>query len=292
MGCADDQCAGENPPYGASINYYLKSASEEDIQIAILDKSGQTLRTLKEKGKAGINRIFWDLRDEPTEKVKLRTPPLGFPHVRVGPEGWRDLVGSGRPMTILMPPGDYRVKLIAGGREFTQTLTVLKDPNSAGSEEDIQTQIKLLRDVKGTMAHLVEMINQIEWIKSQIDRLNSLLKDVENTDEVIRTAQELYEKLIAVEEHLFQVRLTGGTAGQDILRWPCKLYRKISSLGSQIASADYPPTEQQYEVHEDFKQRIDSHRKEFEGLLTSELAALNTMLKEKDLPTVYNVKAP
>jgi hypothetical protein len=83
------------------------------------------------------------------------------------------------------------------------------------------------------------------------------------------------------------MRLTGGTARQDILRWPCKLYRKVSSLGSQIAFADHPPTTQQYGVHEDFKNRVASQRAAFDGLVAGELAALNDMLREKDFPIIY-----
>ena len=39
-----------------------------------------------------------------------------------------------------MPPGNYTVKLSAGGTELSQPLMVKKDPNSSGSESDIQAQ--------------------------------------------------------------------------------------------------------------------------------------------------------
>src|SRR5216110_2174926 len=37
---ADDPTAGQNPPYGAAINYYLKSAPRGDVSIKILDAQG------------------------------------------------------------------------------------------------------------------------------------------------------------------------------------------------------------------------------------------------------------
>ena len=312
MGGPDDQSAGENPPYGASINFYLKSsgeaataAEEEDedddsdddegeeepeVELIIMDETGETIRTLEHKRKAGINRVWWDLKDEPTEKVKLRTSPLGSPHVEVGPDGWRELVGSGRPLSILQPPGTYTVKLVVDEQELTQELIVRKDPNSEGTEEDIEAQVELLYEVKDTLVKLADLIHQIEWIRSQIYNLNALIEDHPDAEDVINAGKELDEKLIAVEENLFQMRLTGGTANQDILRWPNKLYTKVSSLASQIAYADHPPTTQAYDVHEDFKKRIDSHRTAFDGLVTEELAALNTMSKEKGFPTIYVVK--
>ncbi len=105
MGCPDDQSLGQNPPYGASIHYYLKSAPKEDVKIVILDEKGQKIKNLKGTKKLGINRIWWDLRDDPSKEVKLRTSPIGSPHVKVGPKGWRALAGSGRPIKVLMAPG-------------------------------------------------------------------------------------------------------------------------------------------------------------------------------------------
>ena len=87
-----DQTKGENPPYGASINYYLKTPSDDEenedeaeIEISILDTDGQTIRTLEGTKEQGINRIWWDLRYEDSPEIKLRTSPVGNPHIVVGP---------------------------------------------------------------------------------------------------------------------------------------------------------------------------------------------------------------
>ena len=72
---SDDPTAGQNPPYGASINYYLKSAPSGDVKIRIEDAKGQTVRTLTGTKTVGINRVNWDLRGEQTKEVRLRTSP-------------------------------------------------------------------------------------------------------------------------------------------------------------------------------------------------------------------------
>jgi hypothetical protein len=51
-------------------------------------------------------------------------------------------------LQISAPPGAYTVKLSAGGRELTQPLTVSKDPNSGGSEAEIEAQMHLLFDLR------------------------------------------------------------------------------------------------------------------------------------------------
>ncbi len=52
------------------------------------------------------------------------------------------------------------MRLEVDGQEFIQKLTVKKDPKSAGSEADIQAQVKLLLEVRDNLNNLVDMINQ------------------------------------------------------------------------------------------------------------------------------------
>ena len=105
-----DPTAGQNPPYGASINYYLKSVPSGDVKIRIEDAQGQIVRTLTGTKTVGINRVNWDLRGEQTKEVRLRTSPAYAPEVRNGNEGWR-LAPDGARLSLLMPPGTYTVKL-------------------------------------------------------------------------------------------------------------------------------------------------------------------------------------
>src|SRR5262249_41059035 len=75
----EDPSAGQNPPYGAAINYYLKTAPAGDVRISIADAKGQTVRTLAGTKNVGLNRIVWNLEDEQTTEVHLRTSPAYAP---------------------------------------------------------------------------------------------------------------------------------------------------------------------------------------------------------------------
>ncbi|MBU4495002.1 MAG: hypothetical protein KJ874_06840 [Acidobacteria bacterium] len=60
--------AGENPPGGAVINYYLKDKPKEPVTLEIMDATGKkTTYTVKEPA-AGINRLFWDMQFDPSEE--------------------------------------------------------------------------------------------------------------------------------------------------------------------------------------------------------------------------------
>ena len=57
---------GDNPPLGATINYYLKNKPAGPVSIEIADATGinKTTYTI-DKADAGINRLIWDLRFDP-----------------------------------------------------------------------------------------------------------------------------------------------------------------------------------------------------------------------------------
>ncbi len=305
-----DPTAGQNPPYGASLNFYLKSqlSEKERARITISDSAGKVVREFtcnppRPEGaparavpagpgaapppcetKPGINRIWWDLRCEPSTQIRLRTSPLYAPEVTVGPEGWRPTPGNLR-ISLLAPPGTYTVKLAVGGQEYTQKLNVLKDPHSAGTEKDIQAQLKLVSALRDEMIALAESVNQIESVRSQLAALDRELGRDEAAKAIRKAAEDLTNKLISVEGNLLQLKATG--RGQDGVRWAPMLLEKINYLANQVSSSsDFPPTTQQAAVHEELKQQGDKYRQEIQQLMAKDVAAFNALLRERNIPNI------
>jgi photosystem II stability/assembly factor-like uncharacterized protein len=52
---------GQNPPRGAAISYWLKSAPSADIRVTITDIQGREIRSLQGSKEVGLNRVQWDL---------------------------------------------------------------------------------------------------------------------------------------------------------------------------------------------------------------------------------------
>jgi photosystem II stability/assembly factor-like uncharacterized protein len=303
-GTANDSCLGKNPPYGACINYCLKTEEEGDVVVTILDEKGQTVRTLKtEKAEdleqddssrqrskpfevpknAGINRIWWDLRYDRTKMIKLRTPPLGHDHVRVGSNGWRPFPKGSRSSGPLVPPGVYTVKLTVGDRSVTQKLFVRKDPHSAGTETDIQAQTKIMLEIYHKMDLVADIVNQIEWIRKQINDLKGLLDKKERMQPIIEAADALDIKLIDIEAFFFSMELTGSGDG---LRWPDKFYVKLRFLANDIGKSDFAPTRQQLEVHEIFSKQLTDCTNRLYHLIAQDVSAFNSLLKENNIPPI------
>jgi photosystem II stability/assembly factor-like uncharacterized protein len=276
---SDDPTAGQNPPYGASINYYLKTAPKAEPSIKIVDAEGKTVRTIRGTRSAGVNRVWWDLRAEQSKEIRLRTTPAYAPEVRLNAEGWRPLPEGGR-MSLLMAPGTYTVKLSVDGQEFSQPLTVLKDPNTGSNDADIQKQIAMLSDLRKDLESAADMVNQIESIRAQLEKLKPLLRG----DDFKFAADELDRKLIDIEENLIQRKFTG--QGQDTVRFPPKLISKLNYLASGVGSGEFPPNMQQQEVHAMFKAQLVSLRKRLDDVLGKDLDSFNRMLRDKNIGNV------
>ena len=274
---SDDPSAGQNPLYGAIINYYLKTVPSGEVRIQILDAKARPLRSFAGTKNVGLNRVTWNLEGEQTTAVQMRTSPPYAPEITVGPDGTRSAPGAGR-MTILLPPGIYTVKLSADGREFQAPLVVKKDPNSGGTENDISSQASMLQDLWKDLDDASRMVNQIELIRSQLLKLATAPAPVKSA------AEDLDKKLIEIEDNLIQRKLTG--QGQDTVRYPPKLLSKLNYLGSGLASSDYGPTSSQQEVHVLLKGQLAELRQRLDAVLNRDLTAFDKLLVDNNVGTV------
>ncbi|MFN8692704.1 MAG: WD40/YVTN/BNR-like repeat-containing protein, partial [Cyclobacteriaceae bacterium] len=68
---------GQNPPYGADINFYLKEKSKDSVELVVLNNKGEQVQKLNVKNRPGLQRVWWDLKLEDYVLPKLRTKPRG-----------------------------------------------------------------------------------------------------------------------------------------------------------------------------------------------------------------------
>jgi photosystem II stability/assembly factor-like uncharacterized protein len=274
----DDPTRGFDPDYGASLNYWLKAPAAQAPRLTVSDASGRVVRTLAGTNQPGINRVTWDLRDELGIETRLLTPPMYAEHVAVGPDG-RTAPGTGR-VSILVAPGTYTVKLNVGGTEHTRTVEVRKDPNTAGTVAEIQEQVAMLQAIRADMNAGAQAVRRIESARVQL----ALLKRSVTDAEVVRAATALEAKLVEQEMNLVDLRQTGG--GQDGVRFGSRLMSKLNYLTGGLAVNDFKPTDQQAEVQTLLNTQMKQHLTAIESLFGTDLAALNAMLRAKNIPNV------
>jgi len=112
---------GHNPPYGASITYYLSTPASSEARLTIRDEKNASIRTLTGTKASGLNRVWWDLRST-ARTTTTATATNGDPPQSEAPGGGQ------RQTNPLVAPGVYTVTLAVDGRELTTKLTVRKDP--------------------------------------------------------------------------------------------------------------------------------------------------------------------
>ncbi|PYO39731.1 MAG: glycosyl hydrolase, partial [Gemmatimonadetes bacterium] len=281
-------------PYGADLTYYLSPTLADTTappdsarrarpaKLVILGAQGDTVRVLEGERKPGLNRVWWDLRVTAPTLPKLRTPPPGKPFVRVGPDGTRPLVTWDLDLSLrgpLVPPGTYTVRLTVGDSggpaptTLSQSLTVLKDPNTAGTDADVQAQTRLALAIRGEQDSVARMINRLEWVRKQLQDLagqlrgDSALAGDSGAKRLAVLADSLDRRAVSVEGALFDVHLTG--AREDAFRDPMQLYGRLAALQSDVAESgvDFGPTTQQVQVHELFMQRLAQASTRFADLM-------------------------
>lgn len=315
---------GKNPPYGAIFNYWLKApvegvveeksggdpeesaaAPKKKIEITILDAAGKKIRTLKGTGKAGVNRVSWDLRYEPTVEVRLRTTPAGNRHV------WEEKRFRGKDARAvfyygidspkkgpLVPPGTYTVKLSVDGKEFTRPVEVRKDPNSAGTPADIEAATKLSLALYRDIDDAARMINQLEWTRREVEELRKMLKASKAPAGDLPAVDAFEKKARAVEDRLLAPTLA--EADVKSFRGPLQLYLKLvwlqaesgSGGGDVSGNADFAPTASELEVYQLLSGQLGEVRRDFDAFYAKTVPEFNEALRTKGLGGLMTVVEP
>jgi photosystem II stability/assembly factor-like uncharacterized protein len=111
--------AAPNPPEGALISYYL-NAPTEHVRISVVDSGGKEVGSLDGTGYAGINRVNWDLHY-----------PMPIP--QSAEDRWATsegfFAGAIHAAGPFVEPGEYSVKIQAGGRQASKTVRIDDDPS-------------------------------------------------------------------------------------------------------------------------------------------------------------------
>jgi photosystem II stability/assembly factor-like uncharacterized protein len=199
---------GDNPEYGADINFWLGSVPSGKVEVQVLDGSSVIRTIAVKKPVAGINRVWWNLRYDAIKPADDYVP-------------WHD-AGFRGPLAI---PGTYTVRVIAGTRGAEGKLRLHKDPRSPASASALQAQLAFLLRVRSDLIALT----------GTIDRLRAAAKNDPS-------------KAVVIDALLHEIYNPEVTQSEDALRFPERVYGKLSFLASDVASADAAPTQSEYAV--------------------------------------------
>jgi hypothetical protein len=282
----DDITAGQNPPTGATLNFWLQAApkdtAKDSATVTIADAAGATVRTMKVKPHAGLNRVQWDLLSDQTKEARLRASPLYMNWFEVKQSG-KAAPGLGR-YAMLEPPGTYTVTVKLDNLSDSQKLTVLKDPASGGSEQTIAAQTQLVHGIMTDINDAVEQINSLEVVRGQLAGLIDLSGKDSSFADVRSSSEALRDKLVGVEQQLFQMKITG--RGQDDVRWAPMLTEKLLYLAYEVGSSDHAPTDQAKQVAQLLHGQLATVKSQVAQLLKQDVTAFNDKLRGRNVHPV------
>ena len=276
-----DASAGTDPPFGASLHYWLSEskaeALEDSISMVFTTEAGDTVRTMKHGGQAGFNRVWWDFYDDPTTELVMRTKPRYAEWFPMEEDRTREPPFP--PMSHMVPPGTYQVHLVIGDEVQTQTLKVFKDPNSEGTEEDIQQQMELLAKIKADFEDISLTVNEIEQIRRQLLDMKPMLTGSDSKVKAMFATVD--STILELENEIIQLKTTG--FGQDGVRFPGKLMKKLAYLSSAVATADFRPPNQHQTVYEELRASWEDVEGRWNSYQEGPLKELITLLQENEI---------
>ncbi|HET9181372.1 MAG TPA: hypothetical protein VFP59_04495 [Candidatus Angelobacter sp.] len=172
--------AGENPPPGAILYYYLKSPAKAEVKIEILDATGHVVSAYSSNDQpwtppvpppfpdywfqppqqvstqAGMHRFIWNTRytqpnfTSPLARgVQYSMSTVAGRNVAHEPEG---------PYAL---PGNYQVRLTVDGKTYTQPLKLIMDPRVQASPADLQKQFALEMRISNALAQADQALAEI-----------------------------------------------------------------------------------------------------------------------------------
>jgi len=265
----------------AIIQYYLKEALDT-ITIEILDAKDRVVDTFtgSQPGyKEDPDLPWWQRRgsSKPTTAKGLNTFTwdLRYPGATTF-EGM--IIWSARPQRgPKAPPGDYKIRLKAGGAEQVHPFAIHMDPNLKGiSEADLQEQFELSNQIMAKTNTANEAVIEIRKMKSHISENRERIPDREYE----KTVQPFLEDLSAVEQELYQVQ---NQSNQDPLNFPIKLNNRLASLRRSVETGDARPTDGAYKVYRELSTELEKQTSTLESILTKEISKVNAVLQKSGI---------
>jgi hypothetical protein len=268
--------AGDNPPNGVVIHYWLGSESQNAPKLTILDADGNEVNSYtgdkdpKAPAKAGANRFVWDLLAKgPTPETKPTA----------GEDEFFDLFFA-KALSPKALPGSYQVRLEVDGQTLTERFNIVEDPRKPCSLEDLQAQYELKMQIRDAVSQLHETLNKLRATRDAVNQWTERINAYGEVREVSDAALAITTKLDSIENELIQLK------ADSPLTFPNRLKEKFSSLTFMIDEADATPTQGSYQVFAELRTKLDVQRDALARALAEDIPAFNAKVAELGTPAI------
>jgi hypothetical protein len=268
---------GRNPPGGAAVFFYLKSApdSATNVRLDFLDGRDSIVRSFTPKPKsptdslkvrAGMNRFVWNLRYSDASRFQ-------------GMIFWAG--GTAGPVAV---PGNYRVRLTVGDWSETREFAVRGDPRVKTTPAEYQQQFDLLMKIRDRVSAANDAVRRIREVRDQIDGAATRARGLGDASKRIgQQADSIKGRLGTIEQSIYQVQ---NRASQDPLNYPIRLNNKIAALAGVVAGSESAPTAQAVQVFTELSAALQVQLDKLKAVLDTDVPAFNKLVKDSDVPAI------
>jgi len=279
--------AGQNPPAGAMIDYWLQSAAVGDVAIEIVDANGKLVRRFSSSDKpdvldekdinvptywirperklstaAGMHRFIWDLHYPPPSALERDYPISAIYHDT-----------PLYPLAMSVLPGTYTVKLTVGAKSFTEPMTIKMDPRVKTSAKDLKAQFDLETQIVQSMRRDFDALEEVRRVRDQIKKFSS------SRDPSVRSQVDGISKMLDEVEGSaggYGALFLSTSAGRGLAR----LNSALNSLLATVDSADAAPTTQTVAMFAEVKSALDQQLARWSEIRNKDIVAINEELKK------------
>jgi photosystem II stability/assembly factor-like uncharacterized protein len=282
-----DKNAGENPPRGANISYWLKNKPKGDITIEILDAHGRVVRTLSSK----VRELTGRHEDEEEPKAELKVDP-GIQRA-VWDFEWQGArliknarIDNGNPSEgPVVAPGVYEARLTVDGQQETAKFAVKIDPRVKIPQTELETEQAFGLQVRDAITRLVDGVNRLRSVRDQLAARADVLQSDPRAATLVKDCRALVDKLTALESRMHNPK---AEVTYDILaqKGGAKLYSRLSPLLAFATEGDGSPTQGMREVFAAQQKELEALEAELSQVLEKDLGAIQSQARSLQIPFV------
>jgi len=284
-----DEPAGENPPDGAIIDYFLPASVAGPVTLEILNSKSGIIRRYSSEDKpelteedrakgliplywlqpprvlsseAGWHRWVWDLRYAPPVSTEHEYPISAVPHAT-----------PRYPLGPLALPDKYTVRLTVNGKPVaSEPLVVKMDPRVKTSSAGLIKQLELELKLTSAITESSQAVMQARSAQEQLEKLAA-------TGETKLAAQDLETR---ISDLLDGSKQAASEKSQRTLK---ERNSNVISLYKEVEKADAEPTVALLDASSMNTSELAPLLKRWEQL-KSGVQQLNVKLSTADLPTI------
>jgi photosystem II stability/assembly factor-like uncharacterized protein len=287
-----EEPAGQNPPEGAMIDYWLTKPASGPVTLDIVDTaSGHVVRRFSSDDKLepvddkklnvptywirpartlssapGMHRFVWDLHYPEPDVLAHEYPISAIYHDT-----------PRYPLGAAVLPGLYNLILTVNAKQYTRRLTVRMDPRVKTLPDGLLQQFELDRKIAVALHQDYEALQQVRSLRAQ-------LKSLAGHAAIAKTAAELEAKAAAIEgeEAGYGAHYLSTPAGRSLAR----LNSGLNTLVSALDTADAAPATQQKVTFLEIEKALEEQLRAWAQLRSKDIPALNEQLKKAGLPQI------